>query len=367
MFYGARLSRPLHPLARHARRCQSTRSRQSPKRGERVLMRNGRDHENLHHFAAHHREYFFHINISFIDWKLNFTHSLDETRRIEATVLVRNRIENAADTLTASERKLAAAILSDYPYAGLASIQELAKRAEVSPPSISRFVTKIGLGGYQEFQRDLIAEIKEGQRSPPEIHRGDRSVDGGYLRDFADRASAQMAIASEAITEAQFARVCALLSDSRRDVYLVGGRISDTIARHLSFHLRQSRQGVYHLPENTEVWPEYLLRMKQGDVLFMVDFRRYQTSLERLSDKASKELRARVVLMTDKWLSPIAKHATEVMPVPIESGTLWDTYTPALAVIEAIATKIAEDNFDQTRARIQAWDSFRLTNEDHSQ
>ncbi|MDU9005313.1 MurR/RpiR family transcriptional regulator [Sedimentitalea todarodis] len=281
-------------------------------------------------------------------------------------LLVKKRIESAADGLTMSERKLAAAILSDYPYAGLASIQELAKRAEVSPPSISRFVTKIGLAGYQEFQRDLIAEIKEGQRSPTEIHRGSRSVEGGYLGDFVARATAQMAIASEAITEVQFERVCTLLSDSRSDVYVVGGRISDTIAKQLSFHLRQSRQGVYHLPENIDVWPEYLLRMRQGDVLFIVDFRRYQHSLEQLSEKASKDLRARVVLMTDKWLSPISKYASEVIPVPIESGTLWDTYTAALAVTEAIVTRIAEDNWEQTEARINAWDAARIIQKDRS-
>ncbi|WP_264211136.1 MurR/RpiR family transcriptional regulator [Leisingera thetidis] len=280
-------------------------------------------------------------------------------------MLVKDRITAEAENLTASERKLAAAVLSDYPYAGLVSIQDLAAHAEVSAPSISRFVNKIGLAGYQEFQRALIAELKEGQRSPAEIHTGNRHVEGGYLGDFIARASAQMAVSSAAITEAQFGRICALLMDPKREIHILGGRVSDSIAFHLSFHLRQMRKGVYHLPANIETWPEYILRMKQDDVLFAVDFRRYQSSLLRLCEAAQAQ-KARVVLMTDKWLSPIARHAAEVLPVPIESGTLWDTYTPALAVIEAIATKIAEDNFDQTRARIKAWDAVRLTDEDRS-
>ena len=280
-------------------------------------------------------------------------------------MLVKDRINAEAENLTASERKLAAAVLSDYPYAGLVSFQDLAAHAEVSAPSISRFVYKIGLTGYQEFQRALIAELKEGQRSPAEIHIKDRHVEGGYLGDFIARASAQMAVSSAAITEAQFARICALLMDPKREVYVLGGRVSDSIAFHLSFHLRQMRKGVYHLPANIETWPEYILRMKQDDVLFAVDFRRYQPSLQRLCE-AAQARKARVVLMTDKWLSPIARNAAEVLPVPIESGTLWDTYTPALAVIEAIATKIAEDNFDQTRTRIKAWDAVRFTDEDRS-
>ena len=81
-------------------------------------------------------------------------------------MLIRDQIEKNSGTLTQSERKLASALLSDYPFAGLITIQELAERAEVSPPSISRFVTKIGLSGYQEMQRRLIGELKGGDNSP---------------------------------------------------------------------------------------------------------------------------------------------------------------------------------------------------------
>ncbi|WP_424830371.1 MurR/RpiR family transcriptional regulator [Ruegeria sp.] len=276
---------------------------------------------------------------------------------------IQDRIKNAAEHLTPSERKLAAVILSDYPYAGLVSIQDLAEHTEVSAPSISRFVTKIGLSGYQEFQRGLISELKEGQRSPLELHEGNRAIEGAFLGDFISRATQQMAVSSAAITEDQFARISDLLMDPKREIHILGGRVSDSIAFVLSFHLRQMRKGVYHLPANIEAWPEYLLRMKQGDLLFVVDFRRYQPNLLGLS-RSAHDRGARIVLMTDKWLSPIAKYAAEVMPVPIESGTLWDTYTPALAVIEALATKIAEDNFEQTRARIKAWDAVRLTEQE---
>ena len=75
-------------------------------------------------------------------------------------MLIRDQIKKKSKSMTQSERKLATALLSDYPYAGLISIHELADRADVSPPSITRFVTKIGLAGYQEMQRRLITELK---------------------------------------------------------------------------------------------------------------------------------------------------------------------------------------------------------------
>ena len=111
------------------------------------------------------------------------------------SLTIKGRIEASAGALTAGERKLATAILADYPYAGLSSIQELAERSEVSSASISRFVIKIGLSGYQEFQKELIGELKDGDRSPVDVHDGPRAIEGGYLSDFLHKTVAQMAMA----------------------------------------------------------------------------------------------------------------------------------------------------------------------------
>lgn len=271
---------------------------------------------------------------------------------------IRHQIEANSAQFTQSERKLATALLSDYPFAGLISIQELAKRAEVSPPSISRFVTKIGLAGYADMQKNLLAELRAGDKSPVDIHAASRRIEGGYLAGFLLRAASQVKSADEAVTEGQFDRICELLADPKRRIYAVGGRISDTIARHLSFHLRQARDGVYHLPRDPEVWPEYLLRMKPGDIFYLVDFRRYQQNLVHLAEQACAR-RVQVVLMTDKWLSPANQHAAEVLAVPIDTGTIWDSYSAALAVTEALVTRVAEQNWDATRDRIEAWDAAR--------
>lgn len=273
---------------------------------------------------------------------------------------VRDQIETASAQLTQSERKLATALLSDYPYAGLISIQELAERAEVSAPSISRFVTKIGLSGYPDLQKRLLSELRQGDRSPVDLHANSSRIEGGYLAGFLTRAADQMAMAGGAVTEGQFQRVCDLLGDPKRNVFAVGGRISDTIAQHLSFHLRQSREAVYHLPRDPETWPEYLLRMKAGDIFFLVDFRRYQQNLCQLAEQAS-EKRVQVILVTDKWLSPATRNASEVLAVPIDTGTIWDSYSAALAVTEALVTRVAEQNWEKTKKRIEAWDAMRPT------
>ena len=273
---------------------------------------------------------------------------------------VRDRIEQVSGEMTATERRLSAAILVDYPFAGLEPIQEIAQKTNTSPPSISRFVTKLGFHGFQDFQRSLISELKERQRSPVDLQRTAKPVDGAYLQSFLSRASKIIAQTGMAIPEAQFERICDLLSDPRRAIYVIGGRMSDTIASYMSRHLRQTRAKVYHLPTDPEMWPEYLLRMKPRDILFVADFRRYQKNLERLAERAVQDRKVLAILLTDRWLSPVSQHATEVLAVPIESNTLWDSYAGAFAVVEAALTRIAESNWKTVKARIEDWDSLRL-------
>lgn len=273
---------------------------------------------------------------------------------------VRERIEQISEDLTSTERKLCTALMLDYPFAGLEPIQSLAKATKTSPPTISRFVTKLGFQGFQDFQRHLIGELKEGQRSPVDLQQNTKAVEGAFLDGFLGQAGALVKGTNKAVSETQFDRICDLLSDDKRNIYVIGGRMSDALALHLSRHLRLIRAKVFHVPSDPEVWPEYLLRMRTRDVLFVIDFRRYQTNLLKLTKKANGARNVQVVLMTDKWLSPVSGLASEVLAVPTDSGTPWDSYAGALALLEALVTRVAEKNWDRTKTRIESWDSVRL-------
>ncbi len=273
---------------------------------------------------------------------------------------VRARIADIEHGLTATERKLSAALMADYPYAGLDTIQDFAKRTRTSSPTISRFVTKLGFSGYQEFQRHLIDEVRESKRSPIDLHRDNRKLQGGFLDDYFARARTLLNATATAVSPLQFDRICDLLRDERRGVHIIGGRISDALAQYLSRHLRQMRGNVHKLSADPESWPEDLLRMKPRDVLFVVDFRRYQPSLLQLASRAKTDRGTTVVLLTDQWMSPISRQAKEVVALPIDSGTVWDSYVGAFVLIEAMLTRIAEHDWDKTRQRISRWDALRL-------
>lgn len=279
---------------------------------------------------------------------------------------LRGQIDEIESILTPAERKLAAALLADYPFAGLQTIQSLADRTGVSAPSITRFVAKLGCQGYQDFQQKLIGELKEWHRSPVELHGGSLGAESNFVDEFVDRASQILKAVPAVLTQAQFERICEMLADEKRAIYVIGGRISDGVAQHFSRHLRQVRRNVFHLPSDPEVWPEYLLRMRPRDVFVIVDFRRYQPRLLELARKAKTAAGIDIINITDKWMSPVASDATEVVALPIDNGTAWDSYVGAMAVTDAMITYISEQDWESTSSRIRAWDALRLDKERNS-
>lgn len=271
------------------------------------------------------------------------------------------QIKEMPENFTASERKLASVLMADYPYAGLETIYSLAQRTHVFTPSISRFVQKLGCSGYQDFQRHLIEELKEGQQSPNDLRRPSLPVDDSFLQTFLQRTSEVYMRVGEAVTDDQFKRIGSILADRKRKIFHIGGRVSNTLAQYLSRHLRQIRKDVFHLLADSEIWPDYLLRMTSRDAIVMVDFRRYEPRLTELAERIAIERRAQIILITDKWLSPIAQRAKEVIALPIEVGTAWDTYLGAVALMEALIARVSEQDWDATQRRIGTWDKLRFT------
>ena len=271
---------------------------------------------------------------------------------------VREKIERRERELTPTERKVAAAVLADYPFSGLDTIEATGARIGVSAPTITRFVRKLGFAGYQQFRRRLIEELRDGQRSPLELHERPGRLAAGGLEEFVRSSAACVARLPETLGDAQLGRVCRELADPKRSVHVIGGRISDALARYLSSHLVQIRSGVSHLPADPETWPQHLLSLEPRDVLLVVDFRRYQPNLAVLAARAARR-KARVILVTDRWLSPVAESAAEVLVVPIDNGSAWDCYAGALLLMEFLIDGVADRDWPATRARLERWDALR--------
>lgn len=256
---------------------------------------------------------------------------------------VRRLLQGTLDTLSNSERKVARALLAQYPSAGLTTIVDLAGAAGVSPPTVLRLVTRLGFSGFPAFQRALVHELNAAQGSPLKQYSAKMAASPhGVLADSHEAFADMLAGTYADLPESEFRALSELLADPARRVRVTGGRFSRLVAEYLVLHLRLLRSdahlvGVDDLDRNTSV-----LDTDASTVLVVYDVRRYSDrSLEFAEGMAARG--ATVCLMTDNWLSPIAKIAKVVLPVQVESAASpFDSLVASMAITEALVAAIAE-------------------------
>lgn len=267
--------------------------------------------------------------------------------------------------LTRAERQLAETLLDNYPVSGLGSITTVAENAGVSTPTVARMVQKLGFKGFPDFQSRLHQELEATISNPITKHdRWAASAPGTHtLNRFADAAMNNMRETLSQIEPQEFDEAVALVADRKRNVYLLGGRITRAIADYLFTHLQVIRPGVTEIASNASAWPHYVLDMRHGDVLILFDIRRYEQEMETLA-KSARERGVEIVLFTDRWSSPVAKSASKVFRSQIEVPSAWDSSVVILFLVEALIEAVQSSNWDATRDRMKTleglFDSTRI-------
>jgi DNA-binding MurR/RpiR family transcriptional regulator len=259
--------------------------------------------------------------------------------------------------LTPAERRVARALLAAYPVAGLESIAELARRAEVSGPTVMRFAVKLGYDRYPDFQQALKDEMLA-RGSTPALQISARS-----LARESPLARAQAAFAAaiqrtfSGLPPDDFAGCVALLSDARRPVTVVAGRFSGGLAEYFTGHLHQVRPRASLVHSGPFGQIQQALDMGRRDVLVAFDFRRYQKETIDFAKGAHRQ-GAAVILVTDPWLSPIAEIADYVLPAVIEAASPFDTLVPAFAVVDMVVAAVIERIGDAAEHRVRELEDF---------
>ncbi|MBF4459169.1 MULTISPECIES: MurR/RpiR family transcriptional regulator [unclassified Pseudoclavibacter] len=269
-------------------------------------------------------------------------------------------IRDALDRFSASERKVARTLLANYPIAGLERMAELAKRANVSPPTVVRFISRLGFSGYPAFQRRLAREVHEHLGSPLEQYdRADRRVESSQFLGYAANLYNQGINESFAeLPESEFYRAVSLLADPRRRVHLMGGRFSWILAKYLCSHLQMIRPGVEVVPDDEIGRLGLVNDSSRTDVIVVFDYRRYDIETVRFAQRLA-DRGAEVVLLTDRWLSPVADLARVVLPVRVEAPSPFDSLVPALALVESLIAAVTDRIGDEGRARLEQLEAMR--------
>ncbi len=270
--------------------------------------------------------------------------------------VVRQRL----NTLSPAERRLARVLLASYPIAGLESVARFAERAGVSPPTVTRFITKLGFRGYPDFQESLRREVQSRLSSPLARYREEPRHDGaGSVVDEALEVAAHNVAATRSLLAGRdFDEAVEVLSDVRRRVMIVGGRVSAPLARYLAAQMHLLRPGTGFVDVERSAPAQQLIDMRKTDVLVVFDYRRYQPDTIECARLAAGR-GCDVVLFTDQWLSPASAFAKQVLVTSVETIGPFDSLVGAMAVLEGVVAAVLRKLGGRAEARMQSLERLR--------
>ena len=273
---------------------------------------------------------------------------------MDAATTLDAQLRKALPDLTRAERQLSTHILSHYPVAALGSITILAKAAAVSTPTVVRLVQKLGYKGYPDFQAFLRGEVEAMLISPLAKH--DRWAggvpDSHILNRFADAVMANLQATLGQIDHAEFDAAAALLADPARKIFALGGRITHVLADYFASLMAVVRPGVTLLSDNPSSWPPALLDLARGDVLLVFDIRRYENAVLQVAEMA-REQGAKIILITDRWVSPAASHATHTLACHVEAPSAWDSNVSLMVLVETLLAAVQDRTWAATEPRMK--------------
>jgi len=254
------------------------------------------------------------------------------------------RLRAGYDALSPQLREAARWVIDHPDDVALLSTREQAKRAGVTPATLTRLAQKLGFPGYDGVRKiyaDAVRRRPESYRGRAEelLSRHTLEGDAALVQDiFGSLAQHLQSLSAPAAVE-RFTRAAEALANAER-VFCLGLRSSFSVA-YMFNYVRSLFGSNSILVDGTGATGLDVLRnIGPKDALLAISVMPYvRQSID--AAKFVKQRRARVVAVTDSELSPLARIANHVVLARTETPSFFHTMTPAFAAVECLAALIA--------------------------
>ncbi|MQA05984.1 MAG: SIS domain-containing protein [Streptosporangiales bacterium] len=246
--------------------------------------------------------------------------------------------------LSPAQRRIAQFVLENAAEAAFLSSIDLAARAGVSQPSVTRFAATLGFPSYQAFRavlRDhaLADEADDGDQGQPNSRQDSVMQEVANLRKLAHELRDPRHVEAAA----------AELADSQPLVVL-GLRVSAGVAGHFVYCAQKVLPDVRLITHGDSTARDLLDQAALAGASHLLAFvlpRYPRETLELL--RYAREIGLRVVAISDTQLEPVASHADRVLAAQVGSRLVFDSHV----VPEMLALVLLECISDRTRDRTQ--------------
>jgi len=254
------------------------------------------------------------------------------------------KLKSDFDVLSSRFQDAARWIIDHPADVALLTTREQARRAGVSPATMTRLAQRFGLSGYDDLRRlyaDAVRRRPESFRGRAKelLQRRDVEGDAALVQDIFLALARHLQLLSSPEAVKQLTAAAERIARAER-VFCLGLRSTFSVA--YIFHYVRSLFGASSVlidgAGGTGI--DVLRTIGHGDVLLAITVRPYTrqtvTAAQYVAGKG-----ASIVAVTDSELSPLAAIADETLIVRTDTPSFFHSMAPAFAAIECLAALVA--------------------------
>ena len=262
---------------------------------------------------------------------------------------VADKLRHRYDGLTVSERMIVGWLLDNLPAVPFETAASIGARVGVSAMTVGRLLKSLGYNGLAALKADLRGDLLA----------ADRGDAPWLLAPAAGGPDARLQAETAAIADVyaraetpEWAAVVALLATAGA-VLVAGFQTERGLAAGFAHHLGYVRPGVRSLDAGTGLYAE-LDEAGAGDVLVLIDLRRYSRHFRLLAESAAAR-GVPLIVVTDPYC-PWARDLTpHILTAEVALGHFWDMNTALASLLNLLVDAVVQViGADKVHARLAA-------------
>jgi DNA-binding MurR/RpiR family transcriptional regulator len=230
----------------------------------------------------------------------------------------------------------------------LERISDIAEACDVQPSAIVRFAQRFGFSGFSEMQ-DVFrqaytvqanASPNYQQRIRKLIATRDGKLNVGEMaREFVDASRAGLDELSAGLDDAQLEAAVTLLQKAD-NIYVIGVRRAFPIASYIAYALQNTTKRVHLVSGMGGMYRQQMRSVRERDVVIAISFAPYGKETQYCA-RVGHHQRAKLLVITDSKLSPLARVADALLTVTEGSAFAFRSLTSTICLCQALFIALA--------------------------
>jgi DNA-binding MurR/RpiR family transcriptional regulator len=272
------------------------------------------------------------------------------------------RISARRTSLTPRARILADYVLQNSRRVIFMTIKQLASACQVSESSVVRFVAQMGYEGYPDFIQSLRNVVDTGLTLLDRVELADpHKPESERLRRTITEEVENLKRLYETI-DVDLMRKAVDLLDAAREIYVIGSRLSYTMAYYMGWGLTKIRPGIRILKGSDSTCVDWLTIAPSDILVVIFATSRYPNELIKVAKLLSR-LRFKCVVICDSPLCPLIQFARLSLVAPARNIPIYGSPTSLMVLITCLINELVSRDGSRLRSHQERLEQAYLEND----